>query len=74
MKSLFTAVEIAEFLQKHKREIEADYLILEATNPKNDDINNMFECMNAIHQVGFKQGSIDGRMEIINSFLEFFEL
>ncbi len=74
MKSNFTCIEIAEFLQKQKRQIEADYFIMEATKPKCDDIDNMVECMKAIHEIGMKQGSLDGRMEIINSFLEFFEL
>jgi hypothetical protein len=74
MKSNFTCLEIAEFLQKQKREIEADYFIMEATKPKSDEIDNMADCMAAIHDIGFRQGSLDGRMEIINKFLEFFEL
>jgi uncharacterized protein (DUF302 family) len=74
MKSVFSIIEIAEFLQKQKRQIEADYLIMEATKPKSGEIVDMVECMSAIHEIGFKQGSLDGRMEVINSFLEFFEL
>ena len=74
MKSIHSPEELAEFLKKLKREIEADYMIMEATKPENESLMTFQDTLNAVHQIGLKQGSLDGRMNIINQFMNFFEL
>ena len=74
MKSIYSPEEVAEFLKKLKREIEADYMIMEATKPENESLMTFQETINAVHQIGLKQGSLDGRMNVINEFMIFFEL
>jgi hypothetical protein len=74
MKSIYSPEDIASFLEKLKREIEADYLIMEATKPENESLMTFDETLNAVHQIGLKQGSLDGRMNVINQFMIFFEI
>ena len=74
MKSVYKPEELAEFLKKLKREIEADYLIMEATKPENESLMTFQDTLNAVHQIGLKQGSLDGRMNVINEFMNFFEI
>jgi hypothetical protein len=74
MKSIYSPEDIASFLEKLKREIQADYLIMEATKPENESLMTFEETLNAVHEIGLKQGSLDGRMNVINQFMIFFEI
>jgi hypothetical protein len=74
MKSIYSPEELAIFLQKLKREIEADYMIMEATKPQDESLMTFQDTLNAVHQIGLKQGSLDGRMNVINQLMNFFEI
>jgi hypothetical protein len=74
MKSIYSPEEVALFLEKLKREIQADYMIMEATKPENESLMTFQDTLNAVHEIGLKQGSLDGRMKVINQFMNFFEI
>ncbi|MFY8160842.1 MAG: hypothetical protein ACOVNU_05890 [Candidatus Kapaibacteriota bacterium] len=74
MKSIYSPEELALFLEKLKREIEADYVIMEATKPPSESIMNFQDALNAVHLIGLKQGSLEGRMNVVNKLMDFFEL
>ena len=74
MKIIYSPEELAEFLKKLKREIEADYMIMEATKPPHESLMTFQDTLNAVHEIGLKQGSLEGRMNVIDKLMDFFEL
>ena len=74
MRTKFSETEILIFLQKKKNEIVADEMIMKAiSRPENRDIT-FSEMLTAIHEIGMKQGNLEGRLELMNELFSFFEL
>ena len=74
MKNFYTPEEVSLFLNKLKMEIEADYVIMEATKPQTETLMTFQDTLEAIHTIGMKQGSLSGRMDTVSKFLDFFEI
>ncbi len=79
MKTAFTPLEIVQFMQKKKDEIMGEEILYRATHrPQVDPYNpqevSFSDGLNAVHQIGVAQGKIEGKVEIMNELIRFFEL
>lgn len=75
MRTKFSESEILNFLEKKKNEIVGDEMILRATQrPEDCEVNSFSDMLSAIHQIGLKQGNLEGRLDLINDIFKFFEI
>ena len=75
MKTEFSEIEIAQFLNQKKHEIQGDNLLLEAlSKPDRDNMRNMYDAFNQVYQMGYKQGELQGRIDMMNALIKLFEL
>lgn len=75
MKTSFRKEEIAQFLLRKKNELVADDIILSTMGKIEDGQDRSFsEMLKHIHSIGLKQGNMEGRLEMIDDLIKFFEL
>jgi hypothetical protein len=76
MKTIFTQEEICDFFQKKKDIIVGDE-ILSRIPPEMKEYPegfNVLEAINFVYKQGLKQGEIQGRIDLMNELIVFFEL
>lgn len=75
MKTEFSEIEIAQFLNQKKQQMQGDNILLEAfSKPDPDNMRSMYDAFNQVYQMGFKQGELQGRIDMMNDFIKLFEL
>lgn len=76
MKTIFTHEEIVDFFQKKKDTIVGDEILSRILPDFSEfpDGLDLMEMMNFVYKQGLKQGNIEGRIELMNELIEFFEL
>jgi hypothetical protein len=76
MKTIFTHEEICQFFQKKKDAIVGDEILSRIPPDFNDFPHGLelLEMFNFIYKQGLKQGEIEGRVNLMNELIVFFEL
>lgn len=77
MKTIFEAEEIIEFLRKKKDEIVGEEILSRTSTNFDPDapVNmSMTDALMRIRDIGLTQGKIEGKIELMNELIVFFEL
>jgi hypothetical protein len=75
MKTIFEHTEIINFLSKNKDEVVADEIIYKTTmKPEFSEILSFNDMLHHIYKMGLAQGNLEGRMDMIDKMLTFFEI
>jgi hypothetical protein len=74
MRTIFSPEEILEYLRAKSRQIEADNLLLCLEKPDPEIYIDNIEAIGRIHKIGQLQGNIQGRLDLMNDLVDFFQI
>lgn len=74
MRTIFSPEEILEYLRAKSRQIEADNLLLCLEKPDPETEMTHMEAIERVHKIGQLQGNIEGRVDLMNELVDFFEI
>lgn len=74
MEKNFTELDILKFIEKMRNQLQADNILHQLNDPKNghDDCQTFNDALNKVYKLGFSQGSMQGRLDLLNSMFEHF--
>jgi hypothetical protein len=74
MKTNFTETEILALLRPMTRDLMADSILLDVYKPKPEDFTNLVESITKTFDLGYNQGMIQAKLDMMNKLVEFFKV
>jgi hypothetical protein len=73
MKTIFTRDEITQFISKLNSELQGENILFNMEE-KPTNVHSFMDAFTHIHSLGFKEGRMSEKLEIIDKLFKFFEI
>lgn len=71
---VYTELDILKFIEKMKNTIVADNILFQLEDPRKypEQCNSFNDALEKVYLLGNKQGSMQGRLDLLNTMIEHF--
>lgn len=69
-----TELDILKFIDKMRKQVQADSILHQLNDPQKnpDECENFNDALNKVYTIGFSQGSMQGRLDLLNTMFDHF--
>ena len=74
MEKTFTELDILKFIDKMRNLLQADNILHQLNDPQKnvDECKNFNDALNKVYKIGFSQGNMEGRLDLLNTMFDHF--